>query len=62
MCHGLFSDWQVKKYFKYQSIIVKNFSSKKLWQIPSYERFGKKTLAVGIIIAKSFTTNFLFSS
>jgi len=28
----------------------KNFDIKKVWQIPSYERFDEKTLAIGIIV------------
>jgi len=28
--------------------ILKIIGGKKVWQIPSYERFGKKTLVIGI--------------
>ena len=38
--------------------IVKSYGGKKEWQIPSFKRFGKKILAIAIIIAKVLTAKF----
>jgi len=35
--------------------IVKNFGSKKVWQVPSLKKLAKKCLVIPIIFAKVFT-------